>query len=83
MLGRRTRPQRAGNLRRSRASPEVMLGSDAPAPVRKAPPEDSKRSGRQLLRPRRSQEERKQVCLAGGAGRKVQRTSGEAVRSRS
>ena len=80
MLGRRIRPQSAADLRRSRASPELMLGIDAPTPVRKASPKDSKRSGRQLLRPRRSQEERKQVCLAGGARRKGQVTSGEAVR---
>ena len=62
MFGRRSRPQRAGYLRRSRASSEVTFGIDAPAPVRKTSPEDGGRSERQLLRPRRSQEERKQVC---------------------
>ena len=73
----------AGYLRRSRVSPEVTFGIDAPAPVRKTSPEDGGRSERQLLRPRRSQEERKQVCLAGGARRKGQVTSGEAVCPRS
>ena len=62
MFGRRSRPQRAGYLRRSRASSEVTFGRDAPTPVRKTSPEDGGRSERQLLRPRRSQEERKQVC---------------------
>ena len=57
MLGRRSRPQRRVYLRRSRAFPEVMLGRDAPAPVRKASQEDSQRSQRQLRRPNRSPEQ--------------------------
>ena len=57
MFGRRSRPQRAGYLRRSRASLEVILGRDAPTPVRKSSPEDSKRSQRQLRRPNRSPEQ--------------------------
>ena len=56
---------RAPHLRRSRASPEVTLGRDAPAPARAASPEDSPRRRRQLRRRRRSSEERGQKCLAG------------------
>ena len=48
-------------LRRSRASPEVTLGSDAPAPVREASSEDSPRRRRQLRRACRSPEERAQI----------------------
>ena len=58
MFGRRDRPERAHYLRRSRASPEVILGCDAPAPEREASPEDSPRKQRHLRRWRLSSEER-------------------------
>jgi hypothetical protein len=57
MPGRRTRPQMAAHLRRSRVSPEVILGQDAPAPAREASrrtaPEDGTSSD-QTIAPRRS-----------------------------
>jgi len=41
----------AAHLRRSRASPEVALGIDAPAPAREASPEEQAQ-GRKNVRPR-------------------------------
>ena len=59
---------RAAHLGRSRASPEVTLGRDAPAPAKKASPEDSRRRLRQVQQGCCSPEERAQKCLAGGPG---------------
>ena len=69
MSGRLLRPLKAVYLRRSRASSEVTLGSDAPAPAREASPEDSRTNRHQLRRARRSPEERAQKCSADGLHR--------------